>query len=159
MNAIESVDALVELIRQNPETANYTGGLSPADMADAEALLDASFPPSYRRFLVELGSCEADGEEFLGIYRTPGMGEQLLGTVIETLEARRDLPLPHSLLIVQNDGMGGFVSLDVSRLDADGEAPVVVWDPGTPDRGEPELLATDFGSYALRACTRALSRG
>ncbi|MEV5708887.1 hypothetical protein [Actinoallomurus sp. NPDC052274] len=34
----------------------------------------ASFPPSYRHFLAELGSCEVDGTEFLGGYRTPAMG-------------------------------------------------------------------------------------
>jgi antitoxin YobK len=84
------------------------------------------------------------------------MGDALLGTVHETLEAREDPRFPRELLVIQYDGMGGLVSLDVSRRDETGEAPVVVWDPGAADRGGPEELAPDFGTYALRPCTRAL---
>jgi hypothetical protein len=158
VSGIESVDALVELLAQHPDTANWTGGLSTEDVARSEALLGATFPPSYRRFLTALGSCEAGSEEFLGVYRTAALGDTLLGTVTETLEARADLGLPDSLLVIQFDGMGGLVSLDVSRLDEEGEAPVVAWDPGSADRGGPEELDPDFGSYVLRRCRRALSR-
>jgi hypothetical protein len=54
--------------------------------------------------------------------------------------------------------MGGLVSLDAAQRDEDGEMPVVVWDPGSADRGGPETLADDFGANALLQCTRALSR-
>jgi hypothetical protein len=158
MSGIESVIALVELLRNNPETCNWTGGLSTQDISAAEDQLSVSFPPSYRYFLSELGSCEAGSTEFLGIYRTPAMGNTLLGTVAETLEARQDLDLPQDLLIIQFDGMGGLVSLDVSHSDDQGESPVVAWDPGSAARGGPEPLAQDFGTYVLRECTKALNR-
>ncbi|WP_181799532.1 SMI1/KNR4 family protein [Kitasatospora acidiphila] len=116
-------------------------------------------PPSYRYFLAELGSCEADGTDFLGVYRTAAMGDTLLGTVEATLDARTDERFPRELLVIQYDGMGGLVSLDTAQHDADGEHPVVVWDPGSGDRGGPERLADDFGSYALRQCGRSLPDG
>ncbi|MEY9871054.1 hypothetical protein ABH931_000508 [Streptacidiphilus sp. MAP12-33] len=159
MNGIESVDALVELLARHPDEANWTGGLSTEDLSLAESELGVGFPPSYRHFLSSLGSCEAGSEEFLGVYRTPAMGGRLLGTVAETLEAQVDLALPGALLVIQFDGMGGLVCLDVSRLDEQGEAPVAVWDPGSAGRGGPEQLDPDFGTYVLRQCRRALLRG
>ncbi|GAA4626389.1 hypothetical protein GCM10023196_034440 [Actinoallomurus vinaceus] len=159
MSGVASVVSLVELLRGNPESCRWTGGLSPADLAGAERKLGASFPPSYRRFLAEVGSCEVDGTDFLGVYRTPAMGDTLLGTVSGTLDARTDPRFPADLLIIQYDGMGGLVCLDLSRRDGAGESPVVVWDPGSADRGGSERLADDFGSYALRQCTRALTSG
>ncbi|RAJ69814.1 SUKH superfamily protein [Streptomyces sp. Amel2xB2] len=159
MSAEDSVSELVRLLQGHPDECNWTGGLSAEDIASAEEQLGASFPPSYRKFLSELGSCEADGTDFLGIYRTPPMGDALLGTVHETLEAREDPRFPRELLVIQYDEMGGLVSLDSSRTDESGEAPVVVWDPGAADRGGPEELAPDFGTYALRQCSRALRVG
>jgi hypothetical protein len=153
---VESVRELAELIRNNPDDANFTGGLSEADIARAEAELAATFPPSYREFLRELGSCEADGVELLGIYRTPARGDQLLGTVSGTLDARDDERFPPALLVIEYDGMGGIISLDSAVSDEDGEYPVVAWDPGAEARGGPERLAEDFGTYALRKCARAL---
>jgi antitoxin YobK len=120
--------------------------------------VSAAFPPSYRYFLCALGSCEVAGVELLGIYRTPASGDALLGTVAETLGARTDPRFPPDLLVIAYDGMGGHVSLDVSHREDAGEAPVVVWDPGSADRGGPERLAGDFGSHALRQCTKAFGR-
>jgi SUKH superfamily protein len=156
MSGVESVRELAELIRNNPDEANFTGGLSEEDIVRAEAALSATFPPSYREFLRELGSCEADGVELLGVYRTPARGDQLLGTVSETLDARADVRFPPALLVIEYDGMGGIISLDSAAAGEDGEYPVVAWDPGAEARGGPERLAEDFGTYALRKCTRAL---
>ncbi|MCC9310426.1 SMI1/KNR4 family protein [Kitasatospora sp. RB6PN24] len=159
MRGVEAVVALVRLLREHPDSCRWTRGLGPADLARAERELDAAFPPSYRYFLAELGSCEADGMDFPGIYRTAAMGDALLGTVGATLDARTDERFPRELLVIQYDGMGGLVSLDTAWRDADGEHPVVVWDPGSAVRGGPERLADDFGSYALRQCSRALHLG
>jgi hypothetical protein len=146
MSSIESVVELIELIRNHPDACNWTGGLSSADLALAEEQLGTRFPPSYRYFLTELGSCEAGSEEFLGIYWTPAMGDRLLGTVDATLDARSDPRFPGTLLVIQYDGMGGLVSLDAAQPGEDGEMPVVVWHPDSADRGGAEKLADDFGA-------------
>jgi antitoxin YobK len=150
MSGVDSVRELVERVRDNPDEYNYTGGLSDQDIERAETELAATFPPSYRLFLSELGSCDGDGVELLGVYRTPARGDRLLGTVSQTLETRADDRFPPELLIIEYDGMGGIISLDSGRPAADGEYPVVVWDPGSADRGGPEHLADDFGTYVLR---------
>ncbi|WP_161602738.1 SMI1/KNR4 family protein [Thermomonospora catenispora] len=157
MSGVDSVRELIELIRGNPDECNFTGGLSEEDIACAEAELAATFPPSYRLFLRELGSCEAGGVELLGVYRTPARGDRLLGTVSQTLDARQDERFPPNLLVIEYDGMGGIIALDSAEQNADGEYPVVAWDPGAEARGGPERLAEDFGDYALRRCRLGLS--
>ncbi|WP_027946949.1 SMI1/KNR4 family protein [Amycolatopsis taiwanensis] len=157
MSGIDSVRELVELIRSNPGECNFTGGLSEKDIARAEAALAATFPPSYRLFISELGSCEAGGVEIMGVYRTPTGGDRLYGTVSETLDAREDNRFPLSLLVIEYDGMGGIICLDSSEQNEDGEYPVVVWDPDAESRGGPERLDDDFGTYALCRCQIGLS--
>ncbi|WEO94652.1 SMI1/KNR4 family protein [Streptomyces sp. FXJ1.172] len=152
MSGVDSVRELVELIRDNPDECNFTGGLSEQDIARAEAELATTFPPSYRFFLAELGSCEAGGVELLGIYRPPARGDQLLDTVSETLDARNDERFPPDLLVIEYDGMGGIISLDSAQRNENGEYPVVAWDPGADARRGPERLADDFGTYALHRC-------
>jgi antitoxin YobK len=152
MSGVDSVRELAELIRNNPDRANFTGGISEEDVERAERELSTTFPPSYRYFLRELGSCEAGGVDLMGIYRTPARGDQLLGTVSQTLETRADERFPAELLVIEYDGMGGIISLDSSRTNEDGEYPVVAWDPGGV-----EQLDDDFGTYALRRCQIGLS--
>ncbi|WAL63469.1 SMI1/KNR4 family protein [Amycolatopsis cynarae] len=153
---MESTRELVDLIRNNPDESAFTGGLSEDDIARAETELSATFPPSYRLFLAELGSCEAGGTELLGLYRSPACGGRLLGTVSETLAARNDERFPRDLLVIEYDGMGGLVSLDSAQRNEAAEYPVVVWDPGSEARGGPERLEEDFGTYALRRCRAGL---
>lgn len=152
MNGVDSVRELVELISRNPAECNFTGGLGEEDIARAEAELAATFPPSYRFFLGEVGSCEAGGVDLLGIYRTSARGDQLLGTVSATLDARDDERFPPDLLVIEYDDVGGIISLDSSEQNENGEYPVVAWDPGAEARGGPERLAEDFGAYALHRC-------
>jgi D-hexose-6-phosphate mutarotase len=56
------------------------------------------------------------------------------------------------------DGMGGLVVLDSSRVDQEGEYPVLVWNPGVKDRKSMEKIGDDFGSFSLSLCRRAVNR-
>ncbi|HEY4458635.1 MAG TPA: SMI1/KNR4 family protein [Pseudonocardiaceae bacterium] len=152
MSGVDSVRELVELVRNNPDDCDFTGGLGEEDIARAEAELAATFPPSYRLFIAELGSCRCGSVEIMGVNRTPTGGDRLRGTVSATLDTRDDDRFPRDLLVIEYDGMGGIVSLDASTRDENGEYPVVVWDPGADARGGPERLADDFGTYALSHC-------
>jgi antitoxin YobK len=152
MSGVEAVSELVELIRSNPDECRYTGGMAEADIVRAEATLGVGFPPSYRLFIAELGSCGAGSVEIDGVNFPFGGGDELRGTVSATLDARDDERFPPSLLVIEYDGMGGIISLDSAQQNPDGEYPVVAWDPGADARGGPERLAGDFGSYALQRC-------
>jgi antitoxin YobK len=158
MNALDASEQLIELVRANDDIANYADGCDAAVVAAAERELGESFPPSYRRLVEEFGTWDIAGEEFLGVFRTAAMGQKLLGSVSETLDARNQFGMPSGLIVVMFDGMGGFIVLDASRASQDDEYPVHVWDPGASDRESLEKLGDDFGSFALGRCQRAVTR-
>lgn len=158
MDAVEAGEGLIELIRGNGDIANHAGGCDAETISAAERDLAVSFPPSYRRIIEEFGTWGIAGEEFLGVYRTPAMGQKLLGSVSETLDARTRFGMPDELIVVMFDGMGGLIALDSSQADREGEYPVLVWNPGVVDRRHMERLGDSFGSFALSVCQRAVHR-
>lgn len=156
-NALEASGRLVELIYASDDLANFGQGCDADTLIAAERDLGVKFPPSFRRLIEEFGTWDLAGAEFLGVYRTPSMGERLLGCVHETLDARRRYGMPTDLIAVMFDGMGGIIALDASRVDSDGEFPVVVWNPEVARKEDLEAVGRDFGSFALSVCRRALS--
>jgi hypothetical protein len=158
MSAIEASEGLIELVRANDDISNYADGCDAGAITIAERDLGVKFPPSYRRVIEEFGTWDVAGEEFLGIYQTPAMGQRLLGSVTETLDARSQYGMPPDLIVIMFDGMGGLVVLDSSRVDQEGEYPVLVWNPGVKDRKSMEKIGDDFGSFSLSLCRRAVNR-
>lgn len=158
MSAVEASERLIELVRENDDLANHADGCDAEAMTTAENDLGVAFPPSYRRLIEEFGTWDIAGEEFLGVYQTPVMGQKLLGSVTETQEARSQYGMPPDLIVVMFDGMGGLIVLDSSRVDQEGEYPVLVWNPGVVDRENMERLGDDFGSFAFALCQRAVTR-
>lgn len=158
MNAIEASERLIELVRGNDDIANHADGCDAGTMAAAESDLGVAFPASYRRLIEEFGTWDIAGEEFLGVYQTPAMGQKLLDSVTETLDARSRFRMPSDLIVAMLDGMGGLVVLDSSQVNQEGEYPVLVWHPGVVDRESMERLGDDFGSFAFTLCQRAVTR-
>jgi hypothetical protein len=56
------------------------------------------------------------------------------------------------------DDVWGFVVLDVSQRDQDGEYPVLAWNPGLPDPESMEGIGDNFGSFALNECQMAVTQ-
>jgi hypothetical protein len=106
----------------------------------------------------EFGTCDIAGEEFLGVYQTPAMGQRLLGSVTETLDARSQYNLPENCIVLMFDGMGGLIVLDASRKGDSGEYPVSAWDPGKIGSSDLEPLGDNFGIFALDLCQKAVNR-
>ncbi|EME55671.1 cell wall assembly/cell proliferation coordinating protein, KNR4-like protein [Amycolatopsis decaplanina DSM 44594] len=151
--SLEARERLIELIRAHAGMANHADGESDASIGAAERALGVAFPPSYRRLVEEFGTWDIAGEEFLGVYRTLAHGTELLGSVKETLDLRRDHGLLAELIVVMFDGMGGVIVLDSSKVDRFGEYPVFAWF----HVDEPlEKLGEDFGSFALELCEKAV---
>jgi hypothetical protein len=126
-------------------------------IARAEAEMALAFPPSYRRLIEEFGTWDVPPTEFLGVYRTPACGEELLGTPAHTREDRAVLGLPHHFMVVMHDDVWEIVVLDTSQPDEDGECPVFAWNPGVLDGGLMEKIADSFGKFALQECQQKLS--
>ena len=91
------------------------------------------------------------------MYKSPAGGGALLGSVEQTLEARRQVGLPADLMVVMVDDVWAYVVLDTSRGDQDGEYPVFAWNPGLQGRDSMERVGESFGSFALEECQRAMS--
>jgi antitoxin YobK len=157
VNGPAAIPHLRALLQEHTDRVMWTGGASEDRIAQAQlALGGVVFPPSYQAFLREIGDCSGEGVELEGIVVRPEADDRLLGVVSETLDARQIPGFPHHLLVFEQDGMGGLVCLDMSDVDARGEAPIVVWDPAADARGGTEVLASDFGWYALARFARAL---
>ncbi|MFD7237045.1 SMI1/KNR4 family protein [Streptomyces syringium] len=157
MIAVEASEKLIDLILANEEIANHAEGCDEEVISAAEREMSIAFPPSYRRLIEKFGTWDIAGEEFLGVYQTPAMGEKVLGSAAETLDARNQYGLPSDLIVAMFDGMGGLIVLDASQPDQQGEYPVLVWNPGSADRESMEKLGDNFGSFALHQCQRAVT--
>ncbi|PNE43512.1 SMI1/KNR4 family protein [Streptomyces noursei] len=145
MNALEAVEAAIRFVYANEDIADYVGKCSPDWIATAEQEMGLTFPPSYRRFIEEFGTCELGSHGVLGVYEVDGA---LWGSSGQTLEGREE-GMPHHLIAVHEDGMGGIIVLDTSRPGSDGEYPVQAWEPYYEDRDMRETLAPSFGCYVL----------
>ncbi|GAA4976336.1 hypothetical protein GCM10023257_11700 [Streptomyces hyderabadensis] len=81
-----------------------------------------------------------------------------MGSVAEILDARSLYGIPSDLIVAMFDGMGGLVVLDSSKVNQEGEYPVLVWNPGVVDRESMGRLGDDFGSFVFALCQRAVTR-
>ena len=116
----------------------------------AEQALGIRFPPSYRRFLLELGAGGVGSEEIYGLVDDDFEDSRPPQAVGLTRELRRDGQISDDLVVIYNLGQGSYFALDTSRTGADGEAPVVSFTPGLNSAGDDlEVVAPDFGSFFL----------
>ncbi|WP_405617957.1 SMI1/KNR4 family protein [Streptomyces sp. NBC_00076] len=99
-DAVDASAQVADLIRANEGIAQHGDGCSPEVIARAEAEMGLVFPPSYRRLIEEFGTWDVPPTEFLAIYQTPAMGEELLGTPAFTREDRAELGLPQHFMVV-----------------------------------------------------------
>lgn len=120
-------------------------GATADEVSEAERLLGATLPSSYRTFLVDFGwGGVGDWEVF-------GLGEDVppyLDLVRVTLSERTEMvpPLPERLVPFHNDGGGNLYCLNTGRS-AGTECPVVFWDHEGEVGQEPPVLAESFASW------------
>jgi hypothetical protein len=130
---------LVERVRHRLDAQDHTvrihGPVPEAAISAAEEALGCTFPPSYRTFLRTFGVVH----DFVGV----GVGEEP-DVVGRTLRAREERKLAEHLVVV---GLGAesqeWFCLDVSREDAKGEYPVLLFD--ARDNALDQQFYDDFG--------------
>ena len=136
---IELVERVRRRLKEHENTCEIAGPVSESAIDAAEIALSVTFPPSYRTFLRTFG----------GITIPPHLGivHDFVGAsevVAKTLAARAERKLPEHLVVV---GMGAqfqeWFCLDVSRTDANGEAPIRMFD--TRDNALDQQFYDDFG--------------
>lgn len=157
MTDTNGIEQGLEVVAAHPEKADFLGGRDEALIADAERELGVQFPPSYRRFLAELGAGDFEGREFYGVIDRERM--QLNGppnAIGSTLARRhRDPHWPPELIVVSDTGFGPDYVLDLSRRDENGESPVLVWSEGQTREAGAERDADSFGEHFTRRVTKA----
>lgn len=136
---IELVERVRRRLKEHENKCEIAGPVAESAIDAAEVALGVTFPPSYRTFLRTFG----------GITIPPHLGivHDFVGAsevVAKTLAARAERKLPEHLVVV---GMGAqfqeWFCLDVSRTDANGEAPIRMFD--TRDNALDQQFYDDFG--------------
>lgn len=135
-------DQAVVLMRQRRDLMEFVGAREESLVGAAEAALGLTFPPPYRRFLLEYGAGAFGAKEFHGV-----VGERFEGPfdVVATTIRDRAYDLPPSFVVVYGLGNGEFFCLDTGQVGA----PAVTNWPGAGAEQEREELAEDFGALLL----------
>jgi hypothetical protein len=127
---------------------DFEGAKPEALVAQAEAALDLKFPPSYRRFLLELGCGCINGMEVFGLISDNFERSTVPNGIWLTLNERKSIALDPAYVIVGDGGDGTYYSLDTRHVDGAGEGPVIRL---SVDGNQCEKIADSFGSYLLNA--------
>lgn len=142
MTDYERAKALI----QTKGEGDFIGQRQEEWVVEAERQLGITFPPTYRRFLQELGCGGFRSEEFYGIVDA----DLLLGPVPNgvwlTLEERQYAQLAPSFVIVQSAGDGSWYAIDTSQRNIHGESPVLLLDVNCHPH---DVVAEDFGRFFL----------
>lgn len=141
----------------NTGESTFVGPIDPSRVRDAEIFLEVEFPPSYRRFLTELGAGNIAHREFYGI--VPGGLEvpSVPNGIWVTSYARRELSLLSTLVVVGDTGYGQFYVLKTASISVQGECPVAISEIGsTTPEADLDDVAPDFGSFFLAGVREAL---
>ena len=119
-------------------------------VARAEQELGLTFPPSYRRFLIEFGAGGVGGEEIYGLINDDFEDARPPQAIGLTRELRRDGQVADALVVIYNLGQGSYFAIDTGSAGPGDEAPVVAFTPGVHMAGdELEVVASDFGAFFL----------
>jgi len=153
--SIEKFRRARELIT-NAGGGEFEGPKPESLVARAEAVLGLAFSPSYRQFLLELGSGAIDGFEVYGVIDEDFTSSAVPDAIWMTLEARRDFGLAPRYVIIGALGDGTYDCLDTAHPDRTGEVPVVQL---SAEGEDPVRLADSFGEYFLMEVEDALSVG
>lgn len=125
---------------------DFEGAKPDSLISKAEAILAVKFPPSYRRFLLEMGCGGINGFEIYGVINDNFEKSSVPNGIWLTLNERRNSKLPSAFVLIGDTGDGFYYALDTSSLSENGEAAVVIV---SPDGQQVQSVAGSFGEYFL----------
>jgi hypothetical protein len=129
----------------------------PERVERAERALGVRFPPTYRRFLHELGAGGVGAVDIYGVFTDDLDIPRPPAAVGYTLQLRREGWIADDLVVIYALGEGSNDALATGRAGADGEAPVVGFTPGLSHPSDDlEVISPDFGCFFLEAIQFAL---
>lgn len=138
-----------DIIDAHPEAQNFAGPVPFEEVWVAENQLGVTFPSSYREFLQRYGAGAFGGQPIYGL----GVSAEGLPHIVWATEALRasDDFFPGDLVVIQDTGEGDILCLATSRMNDDGECPVVQWIPEMSFEEQAfERVNTTFAHFLLR---------
>ena len=129
------------LIGEHEDIADFAGPRPPALIERAEQAVGVTFPPTYRRFLLEYGAGNFGGTEIYGVIDDDFHDSSVPDAIWHNLTSRRE-----GLFTFYAVGEGTDFCLDTTSTGADGEMAVVAVDASGEAK---QQLAPDFGSAFL----------
>lgn len=138
---MRDIDLGLQIVAENSKRACFAGPRDDALITKAELALGGRLPPSYREFVSKLGAGNFGAFEVYGVVDGSFAGP-VPDAVWLTLDERAAGTIPGNLIIVGNNGEGGYLCVQ-----QDSESPVVLMWPGSGSLAQ--AVAPDFGAYFL----------
>lgn len=141
------VEQALSLIGEHGAEASFVGPRTELMARTAEKALGFKLPPTYRRFIRELGAGSFGGAEIYGVIDADFETSSAPDAVWATLRAREENALPADLVILGH----GDDEITCLRVRPRGEeGPVLLLYVGEdPERVGTQIIAPDFGEYLL----------
>lgn len=154
---MDDLERFLDLVDEYEDESHFAGPRDEGLVAASESVLGLSFPPTYRRFVTELGAGDIAAQEFYGVVTGDFVNSAVPNGIWLTLIARREWGLPESMVVVGFDGGVDYYVIDTAKAVDAHEPPVEIWRPGVSTAGDRlEQAASDFGEFALRLATEGL---
>lgn len=147
-------DEIQTLAKQYPGVVRFAEGVGREWIEKAEARLAVKLPPSFVDFLSRHGGATIGGEivnGLLGIEFEEAVGPDIVYNTLLDRQSGLDRGL---IVLVDNDGDEMFY-LDTSKVDEDGENPVIRVEIETPHKRE--KYAATFAEFLLKRVQFALA--
>lgn len=145
-----TIDKAMKALRENSiDEPDAVPAPTVEQIADAEAKLGITFPPSFRVFLDQGGSYQ------LPFWETYWVGDRKLGAreiVRANKRLRKELELPEFLVAFHDNGGGDQLCFDTRKRDKNGEHPIVYWahECSVEENLEDlEIVARNFAAWLL----------
>jgi hypothetical protein len=148
-----------KVIKDNLEKFDFEATVIDTQLINAaEKVLGIPFPPTYRCFLSEYGSGGKGALEVYGLTRNSSVNFRegsVPNGVWLTLKERKEGRLPSQFIIIGSTGDGFWYALDSSKINAEGEYPVVICGFGENNEGS-QKVNEDFGEFFLEQIQQSL---
>lgn len=146
--SMRDLEQALRYAAEHPDEADFEGPRDEALISAAERALGLRFPPTYRRFLLELGAGDMGDLEYYGVINEDWSRPGPPDAIGSTLHERERYQLPERFVIVSSTGDGSWYVLDTEQTNEQGENPVVIWTSNASSLEYPlEQEAEDFGAF------------
>src|SRR4051794_25761247 len=116
---MDEYEIAANLIRDRLDESDFES--QPEERVDrAERALGVRFPPTYRRFLTELGAGDVGAEEIYGLINDDFDDHRPPQAIGLTRKLRQDGVIPDDMVVIHNLGQGSYYGLPTRRAGTDG---------------------------------------